>query len=321
MTTTDDHRLHARPTRSCCARVRPKPVGRRAHDRVAQPAQHPPQPAAARVRDDPADRLRADVPLRVRRRITVPGYTHYVDYLMPGIFVQTVVFGSLTTGVGLADDLQKGLIERFRSLPMARSAVLVGRTLADLVRNIFVVLLMAAMGFLVGWRIHTNVIALLAGLAARRRVRVLALVGVRDRRHVGTERRDRAGRVVPDPRAARVRVVGVRRRRTGCPGWLQAFAEPPAGDDRRQRGARRSRTAARRRPYLHRGDRVDRRDHRDLRTARGREVPQVGLTAPTGLASSASFGFSGSCVSGRGARRRSGPTFAANGASASRSKS
>jgi ABC-2 type transport system permease protein len=97
--------------------------------------------------------------------ITVPGYKHYVDYLMPGIFVQTVVFGALTTGVGLADDLQKGLVERFRSLPMARSAVLVGRTLADLVRNIFVVLLMAAMGFLVGWHVGTNVIALVAGLS------------------------------------------------------------------------------------------------------------------------------------------------------------
>jgi ABC-2 type transport system permease protein len=95
--------------------------------------------------------------------IKVPG-VRYVDYLMPGIFVQTVVFGSLTTGVGLADDLQKGLIERFRSLPMARSAVLVGRTLADLVRNIFVVLLMAAVGFIVGWKIHTNALAMLAGL-------------------------------------------------------------------------------------------------------------------------------------------------------------
>jgi ABC transporter DrrB family efflux protein len=97
--------------------------------------------------------------------IQVPGYPHYVDYLMPGIFVQTVVFGALTTGVGLADDLQKGLVERFRSLPMARSAVLVGRTLADLVRNIFVVLLMCAMGYLVGWRVHTNFIAFLAAVA------------------------------------------------------------------------------------------------------------------------------------------------------------
>jgi ABC transporter DrrB family efflux protein len=88
----------------------------------------------------------------------------YVDFLMPGIFVQTVTFGALTTGVGLAEDLQKGLVDRFRSLPMARSAVLVGRTFADLVRNLFVVLLMAVVGFLVGWRIDTNVVGLVATL-------------------------------------------------------------------------------------------------------------------------------------------------------------
>lgn len=88
----------------------------------------------------------------------------YVDFLMPGIFVQTVTFGALTTGVGLAEDLQKGLVDRFRSLPMARSAVLVGRTFADLVRNLFVVLLMAVVGFLVGWRINTNVVGLVATL-------------------------------------------------------------------------------------------------------------------------------------------------------------
>ena len=78
--------------------------------------------------------------------IEIPGLD-YVDYLMPGIFVQTVMFGAMTTGIGLAEDLHKGLIERFRSLPMARSAVLAGRTTADLVRNIFVVLLMIVVGF------------------------------------------------------------------------------------------------------------------------------------------------------------------------------
>jgi ABC-2 type transport system permease protein/oleandomycin transport system permease protein len=85
----------------------------------------------------------------------------YVDYLMPGIFVQTVTFGSLQTGVGLAEDLGKGLIERFRSLPMARSAVLAGRTLADLVRSIFTYILMVVVGVGVGFRIHTNVVAFL----------------------------------------------------------------------------------------------------------------------------------------------------------------
>jgi ABC-2 type transport system permease protein len=92
-----------------------------------------------------------------------PGQT-YVNFLMPGIFVQTIVFGALTTGVGLADDLHKGLIDRFRSLPMARSAVLVGRTLADFVRNFFVVILMCVVGFIVGWTIGTNVLGLLAAI-------------------------------------------------------------------------------------------------------------------------------------------------------------
>jgi ABC transporter DrrB family efflux protein len=88
--------------------------------------------------------------------IRVPGGLPYVDFLMPGIFVQTVVFGSIATAVGLATDVKSGLMERFRSLPMARSAVLAGRTLADLTRNIFVVILMAVVGFLVGFRVHTS---------------------------------------------------------------------------------------------------------------------------------------------------------------------
>jgi ABC-2 type transport system permease protein/oleandomycin transport system permease protein len=94
--------------------------------------------------------------------IRLPGNTPYVDYLMPGIFVQTVVFGSLAAAIGLASDLKSGLLERFRSLPMARSAVLAGRTIADLVRNVFVVALMTAVGFAVGFRIHNGVVPFLA---------------------------------------------------------------------------------------------------------------------------------------------------------------
>jgi ABC transporter DrrB family efflux protein len=93
----------------------------------------------------------------------IPGIP-YVDFLMPGIFVQTVIFGSMGTAIGLATDLQTGLLERFRSLPMARSAVLVGRTGADLARNIFVAVLMATVGFAVGFRIHTNFVEFLAGM-------------------------------------------------------------------------------------------------------------------------------------------------------------
>jgi len=95
--------------------------------------------------------------------IRVPGVS-YVDYLMPGIFAQTVAFGSINTGVGLASDLGTGLIERFRSLPMARSAVLAGRTAADVVRNVLVVALMCIVGFAVGFRVHTNPVAFLGAV-------------------------------------------------------------------------------------------------------------------------------------------------------------
>jgi ABC-2 type transport system permease protein/oleandomycin transport system permease protein len=78
--------------------------------------------------------------------------TSYVNYLMAGIFVQTVAFGSVTTGIGLAEDLHRGIVDRFRSLPMSRSAVLTGRTLADLIRNMGVVAVMLAVGLLVGFR-------------------------------------------------------------------------------------------------------------------------------------------------------------------------
>ncbi len=96
--------------------------------------------------------------------INPPGNVPYVDFLMPGIFVQTLTFGGMSTGVGLAEDITKGLIERFRSLPMARSAVLAGRCIADLARNVFVFALMLAVGFGVGFRIHTNVAALAMAL-------------------------------------------------------------------------------------------------------------------------------------------------------------
>ena len=95
--------------------------------------------------------------------IPIPGVS-YVNYLIPGIFVQTVAFGAVGTSIGLAQDLHTGLIERFRALPMSRSAVLAGRTLADLVRNIVVVGIITAVGFAVGFRLHTNVVAFIAAL-------------------------------------------------------------------------------------------------------------------------------------------------------------
>jgi ABC transporter DrrB family efflux protein len=83
---------------------------------------------------------------------SLPHGVAYVDFLLPGIFVQSVTFGASQTAVGLSEDLQRGVVDRFRSMPMARSAVLAGRTVADLVRNILIIGLMIAVGYLVGFR-------------------------------------------------------------------------------------------------------------------------------------------------------------------------
>jgi ABC-type multidrug transport system permease subunit len=95
--------------------------------------------------------------------IAVSG-TSYVNYLMAGIFAQTVIFGATSTGIGLATDLQRGLVDRFRSLPMAKSAVLTGRTISDLVRNTFVVFVMWMVGLLVGFRPDGNVLSWVAAV-------------------------------------------------------------------------------------------------------------------------------------------------------------
>jgi ABC-2 type transport system permease protein len=87
--------------------------------------------------------------------INVPGLS-YREFLIPGIFAQTVIFGATITGAGLADDIQKGIIDRFRSLPMARSAVLVGRTTSDVLNNVVVIFIMSLTGLAVGWRIRSS---------------------------------------------------------------------------------------------------------------------------------------------------------------------
>jgi ABC-2 type transport system permease protein len=94
--------------------------------------------------------------------IDIPGTT-YREYLMAGIFAQTVIFGSTFTGAGLAEDMTKGIIDRFRSLPMARSAVLVGRTGSDIFYNLTSIVIMAITGLIVGWRIHNGVIEAIGG--------------------------------------------------------------------------------------------------------------------------------------------------------------
>jgi ABC-2 type transport system permease protein/oleandomycin transport system permease protein len=148
----------------------------------------------------------------------------YVDYLMPGIFVQTVVFGATQTGVGLAEDLTKGMIDRFRSLPMARSAVLAGRTLSDTVRNAFVVLLMSVVGYLVGFRIHAGVPAAVAAAALALAFGlcfswISALIGLAVRDVESTQAASFVW-IFPLVFASTAFVPLVR-----LPGWLQAWAK------------------------------------------------------------------------------------------------
>lgn len=96
--------------------------------------------------------------------IDIPGIDNYIDYLLAGIFVQTATFGATQTGVALSEDLQRGVIDRFRSLPMSRSAVLAGRTTADAVRGAFVVLLITVVGLLLGFRFGGTVLGALTAL-------------------------------------------------------------------------------------------------------------------------------------------------------------
>ena len=99
--------------------------------------------------------------------IMVPGQSSadanvYREFLMAGIFAQTVTFATAGAGAGIADDMHKGLIDRFRSLPMARGAVLTGRTLADLVQTALTLVVLAIVAVIVGWRTHDGVLKALA---------------------------------------------------------------------------------------------------------------------------------------------------------------
>jgi ABC-2 type transport system permease protein/oleandomycin transport system permease protein len=95
--------------------------------------------------------------------IETPGYD-YVDFLIPGIVVQTMAFGGFVTALGLAEDLKKGLIDRFRSLPMSRAAVLAGRTVADIATNLLSLVIMTVVGLIVGFSFNASVIEIVAGI-------------------------------------------------------------------------------------------------------------------------------------------------------------
>ncbi len=96
--------------------------------------------------------------------IQVPGVS-YVDFIVPAVFVEAVLIGGMTTSIGLSQDVKSGIIDRFRSLPMARSAVLAGRTVADLCRSVLSLLVMVVLGLLVGFRFHNTAPAIVAGMA------------------------------------------------------------------------------------------------------------------------------------------------------------
>jgi ABC-2 type transport system permease protein len=95
-------------------------------------------------------------------QIHIPG-TSYRQYMLAGIFAQTVIFGGTLTGYGLVQDLQKGIVDRFRTLPMSPSAVLVGRTVSDLIANVSSLIVMVGTGLLIGWRVHTPLPKVLLG--------------------------------------------------------------------------------------------------------------------------------------------------------------
>jgi ABC transporter DrrB family efflux protein len=155
---------------------------------------------------------------------SLPHGVAYVDFLLPGIFAQSVTFGASQTAVGLSEDLQRGVVDRFRSMPMARSAVLAGRTVADLVRNILIICLMVAVGYAVGFRFHgglAGAVACIAVVAAFGFALswIFAFVALTVR---GAEAAQAAGFVVIFPLVFASSVfVPV----STMPDWLQAFAK------------------------------------------------------------------------------------------------
>ncbi len=191
--------------------------------------------------------------------------------------MQTVIFGAMSSAAGLAEDLHKGIIERFRALPMSRSAVLAGRTTSDLVRNVFVVMLITIVGYAVGFRIGTNFGLFVCGVLV---ILFFAYALSWGFAYIGLS--------APNAETAQVMVfplifpllfassafVPV----ATMPGWLQVFADAPAGDAGRERlaladGGRRAARLGRRvvRPA------VDRRPARRPGADRGAQVPQGGL--------------------------------------------
>jgi ABC transporter DrrB family efflux protein len=155
---------------------------------------------------------------------SLPEGVDYIDFLLPGIFVQSVSFRATQTAIGLSQDLERGVVDRFRSMPMARSAVLVGRTIADLVRNVVIIALMIVVGYIIGFRFGAGVLQALASIAIVAAFGlalswIFAFVALTVK---GAEAAQAAGFVVIFPLVFASSVfVPV----ASMPDWLQAFAK------------------------------------------------------------------------------------------------
>jgi ABC transporter DrrB family efflux protein len=155
---------------------------------------------------------------------SLPEGVDYIDFLLPGIFVQSVSFRATQTAIGLSQDLERGVVDRFRSMPMARSAVLVGRTMADLVRNVVIIALMIVVGYIIGFRFGAGVLQALAAIAVVAAFGlalswIFAFVALTVK---GAEAAQAAGFVVIFPLVFASSVfVPV----ASMPDWLQAFAK------------------------------------------------------------------------------------------------
>ena len=209
---------------------------------------------------------------------SLPPGVSYIDYLLPGILIQSVTFRASQTAVGLSEDLKLGVIDRFRSMPMARSAVLIGRTAADLVRNVLIIVLMIIVGYIIGFRFQAGVAQAIGVHSARQRLRSRAELDLRLRCTDGPRRRGRANGRLRGPVPARVRKLGIR---AGLD-----HAELAAGNREGQPGhpCRERSALARARPrntiLPRRRDRLDRRPPGRVHPAIRVALPAHDLTSP-----------------------------------------
>ena len=208
-----------------------------------------------------------------------PGVT-YIDFLLPGIFVQSVAFRATQTAVGLSEDLERGVIDRFRSMPMARSAVLIGRTAADLVRNVLIIGLMTAVGYLIGFQLPGRAAERARVRRGRQRVRARPQLDLRVRGADGARRGGGAVGGLRGALPARVRELRVRAGldHAGLAAGVRG-GEPGHAD----RGCRPHLRARRWRAGIARGGgRLDHRPARDLHPAVRMAIPadELSLTRP-----------------------------------------